>query len=184
MCVWQGVAMDSLKYHSGLPYLTFLYPVGMPSLQWPYNHFRGGPPAGWVVYGPYPFEPPHAIRLWPLLKSSPFSFLFFCKHGKRRLTGDKKDWENDGRLWQDSVEMECGLRRVSRWPQQHDPMATHGDKGSFAKSQSLELQHCFSDDPKMEETLDNQNAANRRNDKNAFYSSNIDLYTPLLKQSE
>jgi hypothetical protein len=33
MGVWQGVAMDSLKFHLGLPCPTFLHPAGRLSLK-------------------------------------------------------------------------------------------------------------------------------------------------------
>jgi hypothetical protein len=35
MGVWQGVAMDSLKYHWGPPCPTLLCPAGRPPLKWP-----------------------------------------------------------------------------------------------------------------------------------------------------
>jgi hypothetical protein len=41
MGVWQGVAMDSLKYHQGPPCPTLLRPAGGPPLKQPYGHFRG-----------------------------------------------------------------------------------------------------------------------------------------------
>jgi hypothetical protein len=37
MGVWQGVAMDSLKFHPGLPCLTLLCPAGGPPLKWPHG---------------------------------------------------------------------------------------------------------------------------------------------------
>jgi hypothetical protein len=43
MGVWRGVAMDSLKFHLGLPCLTFLRPAGRPALKRPYGHFWGSP---------------------------------------------------------------------------------------------------------------------------------------------
>jgi hypothetical protein len=33
--VWQGVAMDSLKFHLGLPSPTLLHPAGRLPLKWP-----------------------------------------------------------------------------------------------------------------------------------------------------
>jgi hypothetical protein len=51
MGVWQGVAMESLKFHLGLPCSTLLRPVGGPSLKRPYSRFRGGLPAGWAACG-------------------------------------------------------------------------------------------------------------------------------------
>jgi hypothetical protein len=35
MGVWQGVAMDSVKFHSGPPCLTLLRPAGRPPLKRP-----------------------------------------------------------------------------------------------------------------------------------------------------
>jgi hypothetical protein len=35
--VWQGVAVDSLKFHLGLPCPTFLRPAAGPSLKRPYS---------------------------------------------------------------------------------------------------------------------------------------------------
>jgi hypothetical protein len=46
MGVWQGVAMDSLKFHMGLPCPTLLRPVGKPTLKQPYSRFWGGLPTG------------------------------------------------------------------------------------------------------------------------------------------
>jgi hypothetical protein len=37
MGVWKGVAMDSLKFHLGLPCPTFLHPMGGPLLKRPYD---------------------------------------------------------------------------------------------------------------------------------------------------
>jgi hypothetical protein len=37
MGVWQGVAMDSLKFHPRPPYATLLRPAGGPSLKRPYD---------------------------------------------------------------------------------------------------------------------------------------------------
>jgi hypothetical protein len=43
--VWQGVAMDSLKFHPGPPCPTLLRPAGGPPPKRPYSRFGGGPPA-------------------------------------------------------------------------------------------------------------------------------------------
>jgi hypothetical protein len=62
--VWQGVAMDFLKFHPGSPCLTLLHSAGGPPLKQPYGHFRGGLPVGWVAYGRLlPLWTPHAVRL-------------------------------------------------------------------------------------------------------------------------
>jgi hypothetical protein len=53
MGVWQGVAMDSLKFHQGLPCPTF-YALRAGH---PYNRFRGGLPTGRVA---------HATRRTPM----------------------------------------------------------------------------------------------------------------------
>jgi hypothetical protein len=66
MGVWEGVAMDSLKYHLGLPCPTFLCSVGGPPLKRPYGHFRGHLYTGWAPCGRLlPIWTPHAVRLWP-----------------------------------------------------------------------------------------------------------------------
>jgi hypothetical protein len=38
MGVWQGVALDSLKFHPGPPYPTLLRSAGGPPLKWPSGH--------------------------------------------------------------------------------------------------------------------------------------------------
>jgi hypothetical protein len=64
MGVWQGVPMDSLKFHLGPPYLNLLRPAGEPPLNRPYGHFRGGPPIGREAYDRIlPLWTPHALRL-------------------------------------------------------------------------------------------------------------------------
>jgi hypothetical protein len=44
MGVWQGVAMDSLKFHSGPLCPTLLCPAVGPPHKRPYSRFKGGPP--------------------------------------------------------------------------------------------------------------------------------------------
>jgi hypothetical protein len=39
--LWQGVAMDSLKFHLGLLCPTLLHPAGGPPLKRPYSRFGG-----------------------------------------------------------------------------------------------------------------------------------------------
>jgi hypothetical protein len=46
MGVWQGVAIDSLKYHQSPPCPIFLCPAGRPSLERTYSCSTGGSPAG------------------------------------------------------------------------------------------------------------------------------------------
>jgi hypothetical protein len=46
MGIWQGVAMDSLRFNPGPPCHTFLRSVGRPLMKRPYDCFRLGPPAG------------------------------------------------------------------------------------------------------------------------------------------
>jgi hypothetical protein len=56
MGVWQGVAMDSLKFHLGLPCPTLLCPAGRPPLK---------RPARWAACSRLlPFWTPHVVRLW------------------------------------------------------------------------------------------------------------------------
>jgi hypothetical protein len=62
MGVYQGVAMDSLKLHLGLPCLTLLRTAGRQSLKRPYGHFRDGPPTERAACGrPLPFWTPLAM---------------------------------------------------------------------------------------------------------------------------
>jgi hypothetical protein len=59
MGVWQGVAMDSLKFYLGLPCPTFLRPMGGQP------RFKGAHPQNKrsaAVF--YTLWTPHAIRLW------------------------------------------------------------------------------------------------------------------------
>jgi hypothetical protein len=44
--VWQGVAMDSLKFHPGPPCHTLQLAAGGPPLKRPYSRFRGACPQG------------------------------------------------------------------------------------------------------------------------------------------
>jgi hypothetical protein len=64
MGIWRGVAIDSLKFHLGLPCPTLLYPAGGPPLKWPLGHFRGGPPAGGTA----------CCRLLPLRHPTPYAY--------------------------------------------------------------------------------------------------------------
>jgi hypothetical protein len=64
MRVWQGVGMDSLKFHRCPLCPTLLRPAGGPPPKWPYIRFRGGPPARQAACGRLlPFWTPHAVRL-------------------------------------------------------------------------------------------------------------------------
>jgi hypothetical protein len=64
MGVWEGVAMDSLKYHSSTSCLTLLHCVGRTPLKWPYCRFRGSPPIGWSACTLLlPLWTPHAVHL-------------------------------------------------------------------------------------------------------------------------
>jgi hypothetical protein len=65
--VWQGVALDFLKYHLGLPCPTLLRPAGRQPLKRPYNRFKGGPTTGWAACGRLPPQwTPRAVRLCPV----------------------------------------------------------------------------------------------------------------------
>jgi hypothetical protein len=67
MGVWQGVAMDSLKFYPGPPCPTFIHRAGRPHLKRPNCRFRGGPPTGRAAFGCLlPHWTPHAVRLWYL----------------------------------------------------------------------------------------------------------------------
>jgi hypothetical protein len=62
--IWQGVTMDSLKFHPGLPCPTLVRPMGVPPLKQPYGRFRGGSLAGQTFCSCLlPPRKPHAIRL-------------------------------------------------------------------------------------------------------------------------
>jgi hypothetical protein len=62
--VWERVAMDFLKYHSGPPYLTFLHRAIGPPLERPYSRFRSGLTAGWAAFALFLSSwTPHAVRL-------------------------------------------------------------------------------------------------------------------------
>jgi hypothetical protein len=84
MGVWQGVAMDSLKYHQGPSCPTLLRPASGSLLKRPYSRFRDGLPAGWAACGCLlPLWTPHAVRLWKKVKpvfprSHPGPF-FWCQ---------------------------------------------------------------------------------------------------------
>jgi hypothetical protein len=64
MGVWQGVGMDSLKFHSGPPCSTHLRSAGRPPLKQPYGRFKGGPPAEWAACGRLL---PLAVHVWPYM---------------------------------------------------------------------------------------------------------------------
>jgi hypothetical protein len=60
----QGVAIDDLKQHLGLPWPTLLRPAGGPPLNRSYSRFKVGLPAGRVVCGRLlPPWTPHAVSL-------------------------------------------------------------------------------------------------------------------------
>jgi hypothetical protein len=62
--VWQGVAMDSLKFQPGQPCFTLIRPAGETPLKGPCGRFRGGPPTLWAACGLLlPLWTPHAICL-------------------------------------------------------------------------------------------------------------------------
>jgi hypothetical protein len=63
MGLWQGVAMDLLKFHPGPPYPTLLFPRGRPPLKRPYGRFRGSLPTGRAAWGRLlPPRTPYAVR--------------------------------------------------------------------------------------------------------------------------
>jgi hypothetical protein len=81
MGVWQGVAMDSLKFHSGLPCPPLLRPAGEPPLKRPYSHFRSGPayPIGHPT--PYTYELKKLIKTSPIIAFLNIPFKICGKHG-------------------------------------------------------------------------------------------------------
>jgi hypothetical protein len=65
MGVCRGVAINSLKFHPGLPCPTLLRPAGWLSLKQPYDRFMGDPPTGWAACSRLlPLWTPHTVRLW------------------------------------------------------------------------------------------------------------------------
>jgi hypothetical protein len=63
MGIWEGVAMDSLKFHPGPPPCpTLLRPAGGPPLKLLYGCFKGSPPTG---LSSTPLDT-HAVRLYKL----------------------------------------------------------------------------------------------------------------------
>jgi len=76
MGVWQGVAMDSLKFHPSPPCPTLLCPAGEPPLRRPYSHFRGGLPAGRAACAhPTPYA---------------YAFSVYLRHVESRLMNTEK----------------------------------------------------------------------------------------------
>jgi hypothetical protein len=58
MGVWEGVAMDSLKFYTGLLYPTLLRPAGEPRLKQPHSRFWDGLPT--AVFYPFGHPSPYA----------------------------------------------------------------------------------------------------------------------------
>jgi hypothetical protein len=57
MGVWQVAAMDSLKFHPGLPCPTLLCPVGEPPLKQPYGHDDGRIQPNYPYFEPSQYLP-------------------------------------------------------------------------------------------------------------------------------
>jgi hypothetical protein len=57
MGVWHGVAMNSIKFHPGPPFLALPCPAGGPPLK---RTHTGRTACGCLL----PFQTPHAVRLW------------------------------------------------------------------------------------------------------------------------
>jgi hypothetical protein len=115
MGVWQGVAINSLKFHQGPPCPTLLHPAGGPPLKWPCNRFRGGlrqsstllDTPGRVALAFDPFRIPHEIRpcFWGLALSVPVLF----SAGKRMAANRA---EQQWLIWSDN-ESFSDLRKVA-----------------------------------------------------------------------
>jgi hypothetical protein len=71
MGVWQGVAMDSLKFHLSTPSPTLLCPEGGPPLKRPYRRFGDGPPQSCLWLSPVPLDTPRHTPMIPVLFSTP-----------------------------------------------------------------------------------------------------------------
>jgi hypothetical protein len=67
MGVWQGVVMNSLKFHPGPPCPTLLRPAGGPLLKRPFGRFRGRPLAGRAAFGH--LQPPSATHSYAFVRS-------------------------------------------------------------------------------------------------------------------
>jgi hypothetical protein len=101
MGVWQGVAMDSLKYHQGPPCPT--------------HRFKSGPPPRQAACGNLlHLLTPHAISLYSLL-----SFSLLANHEK---TNERKLWNDKSSTTYLHRRMAWGVQRVKRWPQAAHPM--------------------------------------------------------------
>jgi hypothetical protein len=79
MGVWQGMAMDSLKFHLGRPCPTLLCPDGGSPLTQPYVGFRGGLPRGQEACSP----------LLPLGHRTPYAYDLCLTCFKSRMN---KNW--------------------------------------------------------------------------------------------
>jgi hypothetical protein len=75
MCVWQGVAMDSLKFYTGPPYPTLLWPAVGPPPKQPYGCLRSGLQGGRPVAIFHPFRHP-----------TPYAYADFCQFTNKELT--------------------------------------------------------------------------------------------------
>jgi hypothetical protein len=75
MFVWQGVAMDPLKFHTGPPCPTLLCPAGMPPLKQLYRRFRGSPQGRRPMAIFHPFRHP-----------TPYPYASFCQFNNKEPT--------------------------------------------------------------------------------------------------
>ena len=92
MDVWQGVAMDSLKFHPDLPCPTLSCPAGGPPLKWPHGRFRGGLLAKQGTCDSFlPFWTPHTVRLYKNLHQNLGLYvLFLINKNGQPLPGAKQ----------------------------------------------------------------------------------------------
>jgi hypothetical protein len=82
MGVWQGVAMDSLKFYQGPPQPTLLHPAGGPPLIPPYGRFLGGLPTRLAASSRLlPLWIPHTVRQCPTFLLGEGFFDCAYRHG-------------------------------------------------------------------------------------------------------
>jgi hypothetical protein len=75
MCVWKGMAMDSLKFQTGPSCPTFLCLAGGPPLKQPYSCFRGGPQCRQSAAVFHRFRHP-----------MPYAYVNFCQFNNKEPT--------------------------------------------------------------------------------------------------
>jgi hypothetical protein len=118
--VWQGVALDSLKFHPGLPCPTLLRPAGGPPLKRPHGHFSGSPPTRRVpaaFFYPFGHRSPYVCSLH-LFLWIPHKVSQICLEVQKLQWGFRVDfWLEFGRNFpqnQEFAEIRSGSRISGR----------------------------------------------------------------------